>query len=402
MAQSENLLIFGEPDEKTIAQINRCLTESPAIKGVLCGDAHYGYAQPVGGVTAYIDNVSVSGVGFDIACGNMAIKTDARWADIRSKHKLIADAIAQQISFGIGGRARYVRTDHPLFEDDAWKIPLLKNFKKRAEDQLGSCGSGNHYVDVFIDNDEVVWVGVHFGSRGLGHTIASETLKTAGAKDGMDVPPCVLHTRSALGETYLQGMELAGKYAYAGREFVARHVVQNILKAKVVDEVHNHHNFAWKERHAEQDYWVVRKGATPAFPGRRGFVGGSMGDISVIIRGVDSEKSRQALYSTVHGAGRLMSRTEVAGKVKWIWNEKQQKKVPTRVTEGKVNEFNMRANIISAGIELRGAGSDEAPEVYRPLQSVLDFHNGTIEVETILYPKIVVMAGADTYDPYKD
>lgn len=401
MDKLSNLVIFGEPDDKTVAQINRCLTESPAIKGVLCGDAHYGYAQPVGGVTAYIDNISVSGVGFDIACGNLAIKTDAKWADIRSKHKLIADAIAEQISFGVG-RVNETPIDHPLFEDDAWKIPLLKGFKQKAEQQLGSCGSGNHYVDVFIDEQENVWVGVHFGSRGLGHTIASNTLLLAGAKDGMDVAPCILNINSALGSEYLEGMRLAGLYAYAGREYVARHVVRNILKANIIEEIHNHHNFAWKERHEGQDYWVIRKGATPAFPGQKGFVGGSMGDISVIIQGIDSPKSREALYSTIHGAGRLMSRAEAAGKMKWIWNEKHKKKLPTRVTEGKVNEASMRQRIVNQGIELRGAGPDEAPEVYRPLQSVLDFHAGTIQVETILHPKIVVMAGADTYDPYKD
>jgi tRNA-splicing ligase RtcB len=401
MDKPSNLVIFGEPDEKTVAQINRCLLESPALKGVLCGDAHYGYAQPVGGVTAYIDNISVSGVGFDIACGNLAIKTDAKWADIRSKHKLVADAISQRISFGVG-RKNYTPIDHPLFSDDAWNIPLLKKFKKKAEDQLGSCGSGNHYVDVFIDEQETVWVGVHFGSRGLGHTIASNTLLVAGAKDGMDVAPCVLHVRSSLGAEYLESMRLAGLYAYAGREYVARYVVQKILKANIIEEVHNHHNFAWKENHDGQDYWVVRKGATPAFPGQRGFVGGSMGDISVIIRGVDSPKSKEALYSTVHGAGRLMSRTEAAGKVKWIFDKVRQKKIPTRVSEGKVNETSMRQKMVNNGIELRGAGADEAPEVYRPLQNVLDFHAGTIEIETILRPKIVVMAGADTYDPYKD
>jgi tRNA-splicing ligase RtcB (3'-phosphate/5'-hydroxy nucleic acid ligase) len=97
-----------------------------------------------------------------------------------------------------------------------------------------------------------------------------------------------------------------------------------------------------KKNHDGQDYWVVRKGATPAFPGQRGFVGGSMGDISVIIKGVDSPKAKEALYSTVHGAGRLMSRTEAAGKVKWVFDPKRKKKMPTRISEGKVNETSMR------------------------------------------------------------
>src|SRR5699024_3699418 len=90
--------------------------------------------------------------------------------------------------------------------------------------------------------------------------------------------------------------------------------VLDILGATSTLEVHNHHNYAWKERHNEKEYIVVRKGATPAAPGQLGFVGGSMGDISVILKGIDSERSRQAFYSTVHGAGRIMSRTQAAGK----------------------------------------------------------------------------------------
>src|SRR5258705_3644721 len=112
-------------------------------------------------------------------------------------------------------------------------------------------------------------------------------------------------------------MHLAGRYAYAGREAVARHVTKSILGAQIVEEVHNHHNFAWREKHNGEEFWVVRKGATPAFPGQKGFVGGSMGDDAVIIEGArhDSALQRASLYSTVHGAGRVMSRTEARGKV---------------------------------------------------------------------------------------
>src|SRR5258705_1227636 len=111
-------------------------------------------------------------------------------------------------------------------------------------------------------------------------------------------------------------MTLAGQYAYAGREGVLARVLE-ILGGKARFTVHNHHNFAWRETHEGHEFWVVRKGATPAFPGQWGFVGGSMGDISVVIRGVESRESKSALYSTVHGAGRVMSRTQAAGKIRW-------------------------------------------------------------------------------------
>ena len=127
----------------------------------------------------------------------------------------------------------------------------------------------------------------------------------------------MLRTSTMLAQDYLAGMHLAGRYAYAGREWVARTIVKKVLWAKIEEEVHNHHNFAWQEEHDGEMQWVVRKGATPAFPGQKGFVGGSMGDNAVIIEGVESPESKEALYSTVHGAGRVMSRTAAKGKQRW-------------------------------------------------------------------------------------
>ena len=150
---------------------------------------------------------------------------------------------------------------------------------------------------------------MHFGSRGLGHTSATRYLKAAGGKDGMNVPPAVIDEASELGQRYIAAMELAGRYAYAGREWVCERV-RKIIGGAETDRVHNHHNYAWRERHNDRDLWVVRKGATPAFPGQRGFVGGSMGDDAVIIEGVDSAEARASLYSTVHGAGRMFGRKE--------------------------------------------------------------------------------------------
>jgi tRNA-splicing ligase RtcB len=175
-------------------------------------------------------------------------------------------------------------------------------------------------------------------------------------------------------------MNIAGDYAYAGREAVVDTVL-DILGAGTTDRVHNHHNFAWRERHGRDTYWVVRKGATPAFPGQRGFIGGSMDDIAVIVSGVESSASAAALYSTVHGAGRVMSR-------------RQAKKA--------VNFRSVQDRLRARGTVLRGAGADEAPEVYRRLEDVLAQHQGTIEVQHVLRPRIVVMAGPNERDPYRD
>ncbi len=278
-------------------------------------DGHVGYVMPIGGVAAYDTQVSVVGVGFDIA-----------------------------------------PTDHTLFEDAVWGAVPPKHrqaLSTKARQQLGTVGSGNHYVDVFADESGALWVGVHFGSRGFGHTVASSFLALLQGKSWGEHAPereVLLPLDQPLGYDYWQLMALAGRYAYAGREWVARKVV-SLLGGQELELVHNHHNFAWKETHEGEELVVVRKGATPAFPGQPGFIGGSMGDDAVIVKGTASADSavtalqERALYSTVHGAGRVMSR-------------------------------------------------------YRRLPEVLAAQGATIEVQHTLRPLIVVMAGPNELDPY--
>lgn len=385
--------IFGTHDEATITQINRCIAAG-GERGVLCADGHKGYAQPIGGVVAYREAISISGVGYDIACGNLAIRTDAMAADLRPQMSRIMDDVVRDISFGVG-RHNKVRVEHEVFADELWNEHPFRQWKVMAEAQLGTVGSGNHYVDIFADEQDRVWVGVHFGSRGFGHKTATHFLQAAGGRDGLDVDPAVVRESDAIGADYIAGMTLAGRYAYAGREFVARHVVRRILGASIEEEVHNHHNFAWKEDHDGKSLWVVRKGATPAFPGQRGFVGGSMGDDAVIIEGVESEASREALYSTVHGAGRVMSRTAAKGKYV-TENGKRVRK------DGLVRHDEMMRWLHDRGVTLRGGDLDEAPQAYRRLPEVLAAHEGTIRILHVLKPLGVAMAGRDIKDPYSD
>src|SRR5437870_282796 len=305
--------IFGEHDDRTKAQMARCMQYGSVVGGVLCADGHLGYAQPVGGVIAYQEHISLSGVGFDIGCGNMAVQLDLPKRAITDRVGPLVNEIAANVSFGLG-RRNAEKVEHELFDSPLWRdAEAIGHLKGMARDQLGTVGSGNHYVDLFEDEDGLVWIGVHFGSRGLGHKTATAFIKAAGGKDGIDVAPTVLHQDSDLGQQYIAGMTLAGEYAYAGREWVIERV-RSIVGGQVLDTVHNHHNYAWRERHGERDLWVVRKGATPAFPGQRGFVGGSMGDDAVIIEGVDSPEANASMYSSIHGSGRVMSRTEARGK----------------------------------------------------------------------------------------
>ena len=385
--------VWGDPvDEGALRQIENA-KEKGAAYAAMMADHHLGYAVPIGGVVAYEDAISPSGVGYDIACGNKAVRLDIPAAMIRNYIKPIMDTIWGALAFGVG-RKNNTRVDHELFDDDGrWCLSAVAPHKEMARAQLGTIGSGNHYVDLFSDEEDRVWVGVHFGSRGLGHKIATYFLKAGGAQDGIDADPLVLGAFTTLGADYLACMELAGRYAYAGRDWVCAEVAR-LLGASIVEEVHNHHNYAWKEVHEGKHLWVVRKGATPAFPGQRGFVGGSMGDCSVILEGVESEESKQALYSTVHGAGRVMSRTQARGKIN--------RKTGEVIRPGEVSQEMMMGWIGKMGVELRGADTDESPQAYKRLPEVLAHHATSVRILHTLTPMGVAMAGEHEVDPYKD
>jgi tRNA-splicing ligase RtcB len=386
--------MFGIHDEKTRAQIQRAAEHPDVAHAALMADGHVGYASmPIGGVLAFRNMVSPSGVGFDIGCGNDAVLTNRTVDELKPDLPRILDEITRRISFGVG-RENKEHVDDPLFESHLWKhIPYLKDLKKLARDQLGTVGAGNHYVNIFSDRQGRIWVGVHFGSRGFGHRIASGFMSLANGrpfkerpKEGMDSPPILLPLNSQKGALYWECMNLAGQYAKAGRAYVIHKVIE-IIEAQVLDRVSNHHNFAWKETHNGEDLIVIRKGSTPLWPDQRSFVGGSMGDPSVIIRGKDSPGARTTLYSTIHGAGRVMSRSQAAGR---------------RGKPGQVSPEMMREWVQREGVLLRGGGPDESPHVYRRLVDVLQYHQDTLDVEHWLQPLGVVMAGPGVYDPYKD
>jgi len=293
--QNSPLKVFGEHDHATVAQMRTCMSVGNVVAGVVCADGHLGYAQPVGGVIAYEKQISISGVGFDIGCGNMAIRLDTPFNAVEDRVGAIIKDVSRTISFGVG-RTNEEQVDHELFDDaETWAASDMESYRQKAAAQLGTVGSGNHYVDLLRDEDGFVWIGVHFGSRGLGHTSATRYLKAAGGKSGINVLPALIDEDSELGRRYIAAMELAGRYAYAGREWVVERV-RRIIGGAVTDTVHNHHNYAWRETHGGRDVWVVRKGATPAFPGQCGFVGGSMGDNAMIIEGVESPQARASLY----------------------------------------------------------------------------------------------------------
>lgn len=379
--------IFGEHEPDTLLQFDD--VASRADFAALMADGHLGYTMPVGGVAAYRNHVSIAGVGVDIACGNAAVCTDLRLEDFEPRDLAeIADTIYAGLVFGAGGTNADPAApwDHPLFDDPRWgRIPAAadpERLRDKARAQLGTIGGGNHYVDVLADEQGRLWVGCHFGSRGLGYEVSNGFAAfTAGHEWKAGKPrdhEGLVHWENPLGADYVALMQLAGDYAHAGRDWVVRRVAEWMGAVAELDYVHNHHNFAWREEHDGEWLWVVRKGATPAFPGQRGFVGGSMGDDAVILRGAVHEEGsgphwlqRQALFSTVHGAGRVMSRGDAR----------------RTLDRGDVD-----ALLRDRGVHVRGAGLDEAPGAYRRLADVLEHQGPTVEVEHVLRPVVVCMA----------
>lgn len=439
------ITVRGDVEDRAVAQLERCARAGDAVAGALCADGHVGYSQPIGAAIAYPDHISPSGVGYDIGCGNKAVRTDIRTDDLRAELPRVMDEIFDRISFGMG-RKNDEPVDHPVLDAIAdADFAGQRTLTGAARKQLGTVGAGNHYVDLFAGDDGFAWVGVHFGSRGFGHKTAAGFLSLAAggrfadrAPDGeMDADPVLLRADSELGASYVAAMELAGAYAYAGRDVVVDKVLE-ILGGTATYEVHNHHNFAWRERHLGVDAWVVRKGCTPAFPGQEGFVGATMGEPSVILRGLEAPGTDGLLASTVHGAGRVMSRTQAAGRIAnrmecttrdcgfWApmgeFREARERagaengrftlcprhpdgkmsKRRGRVRDGVIDFAAVQDELRGAGVELRGGAADEAPAAYKRLDAVLAAHADTVEVLHRLTPIGVAMAPADTVDPYKD
>lgn len=451
-----NLTVFGSPiDQGALDQIVFLLQDERAIRGALMADHHLGYSMPIGGVIAYEDAISPSGVGFDIGCGNAAVQTNLNVFDLGVEPSGIIDQkvlkgimreIQRKVAFGMG-RKNPEPVDHPLFYDDLWDDlidPAMPGLKAKARDQLGTVGSGNHYIDLLVDSIGRIWIANHFGSRGLGHTIATHFLNL-GKDEGharyvqSDEAAVVLPTDEEVGQSYVAAMNLALDYAYAGRRYVINQVL-GILGAEATWTVENHHNYAA----LENGLWVVRKGATPLTTSPA-YIGGSMGDNSVIVAGTTpslqgdvsgnlSELARVPdlgnIDSAPHGAGRVMSRTKAAGKLRKMWicpnrncdfqpirhtgpesgfeNNKCPKcSIPLRrervrdTSDAAIDWDAVRGDLNARGIVVLGAGADEAPGVYKNLGDVLASH-ANIEILESLRPIGVVMAGPDERDPYKD
>jgi tRNA-splicing ligase RtcB len=371
-------------EHEAVMQMEKACLLPVSVAGALMPDAHVGYGLPIGGVLATENAVIPYAVGVDIACRMKMTVLDLPLRDLERKRDRLTRAIEAETRFGVGANFQQ-RREHDVLDAD-WSVsPVTLANRDKAWAQLGTSGSGNHFVEfgVFTATKaiqalvpgEYVALLSHSGSRGTGAAVCDHYSKIAFAQFP-DLPKELkrlawLSLDSAEGQEYWEAMELMGRYAAANHACIHKHVAEN-LSAQVLLDLENHHNFAWKERHVidgvERELIVHRKGATPAGQGVIGIIPGSMASPGFVVRGKGNSES---LNSASHGAGRIMSRKAAVETLSW---EKANRLLKER------------------GVTLISAGLDEVPMVYKDIHTVMAAQSDLVEVIGRFDPKLVKMA----------
>jgi tRNA-splicing ligase RtcB (3'-phosphate/5'-hydroxy nucleic acid ligase) len=375
--------IWGEDmDAESIQQMVNACSLPVSVRGALMPDAHVGYGLPIGGVLGVGNAVIPYAVGVDIACRMKMSVLDMPGRTLQSDRERLIHALERETKFGVGATFRR-RREHEVM-DKEWNISkVVAGLKDKAWAQLGTSGSGNHFVEYGIltlaeDNlglkaGEYLALLSHSGSRGAGATIADFYSRQAMALHP-ELPNHLRHLAwldldTAVGQEYWAAMQLMGQYASANHACIHDHMVK-ALGAQVLLDVENHHNFAWIEEHDGQRLVVHRKGATPAGAGVIGIIPGTMATTTYLVRGKGNPAS---LNSAAHGAGRRMSRK--AAKEKFTWHE-------------------VKRYLRQQGVELLTAGLDEAPMAYKDIDAVMAAQDDLVEIVARFQPKLVKMAPA--------
>ncbi|NDC09850.1 MAG: RtcB family protein [Oxalobacteraceae bacterium] len=381
---------WGEGLEpEAVKQMANACALPVAVAGALMPDAHVGYGLPIGGVLATEHAVIPYAVGVDIACRMKLTVYDRKANTLAGQRDRLANILESETRFGIGCTFKQPR-EHEVLDDD-WSVsPVTKRCRDKARQQLGTSGSGNHFVEfgafvvdaaqareLGLDPGEYLALLSHSGSRGTGAQVCDFYSKRAMARHER-LPKELKHLAwlsldDADGQEYWAAMNLMGRYAAANHALIHRHIARK-LGAEVILDLENHHNFAWKERHTiggvEREVIVHRKGATPAGPGVLGIIPGSMASPGYVVRGKGSPES---LNSASHGAGRVMSRTKALQS--FIWSS-------------------VRKQLAEAGVELLSAGLDEVPGVYKDIAQVMAAQTDLVDVLGRFDPKLVKMCPA--------
>ncbi|RYY71070.1 MAG: RtcB family protein [Chitinophagaceae bacterium] len=378
--------VFGQEhiEEGAMHQMYQAAKLPVSVAGALMPDAHSGYGLPIGGVLATNNAVIPYGVGVDIGCRMCLSVFDIDPKQLKDKEAYFAREINEATLFGSGGQFDQA-SNHEVMENELfYQLPLLKKMHGRVWKQLGSSGSGNHFVEFgeveIKEKDEVLglpagnYVGLlsHSGSRALGANIANEYTRIAISKRRLPADAknlAWLTMDEAEGMEYWLAMNLAGDYASACHHIIHQKIAKQ-LGQRPLKMVENHHNFAWKEKWNGQEVIVHRKGATPAGKDVLGVIPGSMTADGFIVKGKGEEAS---VNSASHGAGRKMSRTRAIASV----TDKQ-----------------FREELQKFGIKLLGGGLDESPFAYKDIKVVMNSQKALVDVVGRFTPKIVKMDGA--------
>lgn len=371
-----NFNVWGRDgiDGNTIEQMQFAMNLPITTAGSLMPDAHLGYGLPIGGVWATRQSVVPMAVGVDIACRMKLTVWDIQPEDLhveRAKQILQANT-----RFGVGSNWDDPR-DHDVMYDDWAVSPVTLQNKSRAQSQLGTSGSGNHFAE-FGEVDSAGWDGVpegrflalltHSGSRGTGAAVCAYYSKLAKEQHPEGGDLAWLDLDSDAGREYWDAMTLMGRYAEANHAIIHSAITAALGAPKIVMGVENHHNFAWKEVHNGEEVIVHRKGATPAGKGVLGVIPGTMSDPAYIVEGKGNPDS---LDSASHGAGRKMSRTNA-------------KKL--------LDKDEQRAILEAKGVTLVQAGHDEFPGAYKDIREVMRAQRDLVQPLATFTPKVVLMA----------
>lgn len=373
-------------DPGAITQMDNSMRLPVSVAGALMPDAHVGYGLPIGGVLATEGAVIPYAVGVDIACRMRLSVLDASPIVLNQQKGRFEKVLQNNTRFGAGVEWKPLQDDEVMDDPDWEALPLLRGLKDKGAKQLGTSGSGNHFVefgelDVLLDEPALgakpgkyLALLSHSGSRGVGFAIANHYSRIAKdmhpelAQHGNDMSHLGwLDMRTQAGQEYWLAMNLAGKFASANHRVIHK----NVGKATgfdVLGVVENHHNFAWVERLADgREVYVHRKGATPAGAGVLGVIPGTMGDVGYVVRGLGNTAS---INSASHGAGRRMSRNEAFKKI---------------------TKTQRDAYLKEQGVTLLGGGLDEAPQAYKDINEVINAQSELVEVIARFKPRIVMM-----------
>ncbi|HVG41963.1 MAG TPA: RtcB family protein [Chitinophagaceae bacterium] len=378
--------VFGADgiEAGALQQMNNAVKLPIAVGGALMPDAHQGYGLPIGGVLATENAVIPYGVGVDIGCRMCLSIFDLLPKELEEKAAYFTRELSEATVFGSGGQLAKPVDHEILYRKEFNELGLLKGLQDRAAKQLGTSGSGNHFVEFGIveisEQDEILnvpagkYVGLlsHSGSRGLGANIANHYTKLA--KERRKLPGEAQHLAwltldEEKGIEYWMAMTLAGDYASACHHIIHQKIAKQ-LGREPITRVENHHNFAWKEKWDGGEVIVHRKGATPAGKNILGIIPGSMATPGFIVKGKGEEA---AVNSAAHGAGRKLSRTAAI----------------KTITHKELNEA-----LLKEGIKLMGGGLDEAPMAYKDIHDVMNAQKSLVDTIGSFYPKIVRMDGA--------